>query len=275
VETVLGRHSLVEECAVVARQDVDGYKQLVAYVVARANGHVESTHELKEYLRERLPEFMVPALIVPIESLPLTPNGKVDRRELATRDVHVGGERPYVPPRTTTETMLCEIWQEVLGAERVGINDNFFDLGGDSILTIQVIVKARAVGLNLNVQQLFQYQTVQELAQELESSDESLATLEEIAPFSLISEEDRSRLPADVIDAYPVTALQAGMLFHSELAPDVGLYHDIFSFHLRMPFDAEAMRAILQQLIDLHPVLRTSFNSGTTRDRRPAFAVAS
>ena len=99
--------------------------------------------------------------------MPLTPNGKVDRRELAAREVHVGGERSYVPPRTSTEEMLCGVWPEVLRAERVGIDDNFFDLGGDSILTIQVIVKARAVGLELNVQQLFQYQTVQELAQEL------------------------------------------------------------------------------------------------------------
>ena len=260
VEAVLGQHASVSDCAVVARQESDGEKYLVAYVVTKANGHSESTFELREYLRERLPDFMVPAAIVAIESLPLTQNGKVDRRELSAREVQVAGEGPYVPPRTATEEMLCEIWQEVLGAERVGIEDNFFDLGGDSILTIQVIVKARAVGLELNVQQLFQYQTVNELAQELERSIDSSVTVGEIAAFSLISEEDRLRLPAGLVDAYPLTALQAGMLFHSELAPDAGLYHDIFSFHLKTPFDDETLRATLQQLIDLHPVLRTSFN---------------
>jgi amino acid adenylation domain-containing protein len=260
VEAVLGRHSSVADCAVVARQESDGEKHLVAYVVTKANGHSESGFELREYLRERLPEFMIPSAIVAIESLPLIANGKVDRRELAAREVHVGGERPYLPPRTTTEEMLCDVWQEVLHAERVGIDDNFFDLGGDSILTIQVIVKARAVGLELNVQQLFQYQTVHELAQELGRSNESSTTVGETGPFSLISEPDRMRLPAGVVDAYPLTALQAGMLFHSELAPDAGHYHDIFSFHLRMPFDSEALHATLQQLIDLHPVLRTSFN---------------
>ena len=166
----------------------------------------------------------------------------------------------YVPPRTINEELLCNIWEEVLHAERVGIDDNFFDLGGDSILTIQVIVKARAVGLDLNVQQLFQYQTVHELAQELERSNESPLLVEETAPFSLIGEEDRLRLPAGVVDAYPVTALQAGMLFHSELAPEAGQYHDIFSYHLRMPFDEEALQATLHQLLELHPVLRTSFN---------------
>src|SRR6185312_13116636 len=107
---------------------------------------------------------------------------------------------------------------------------------------------------------LFEYQTVHELAQELERSHESAVPLVETAPFSLISEADRLRLPAGVVDAYPLTALQAGMLFHSELMPEAGQYHDIFSFHLRMPFDEEALRATLQQLIDLHPVLRTSFN---------------
>src|SRR5689334_21533596 len=108
---------------------------------------------------------MIPAAIVAIESLPLTANCKVDRRKVAEREVHVGDERSYVPPRTTTEELLCSVWAEVLRAEQVRIEDNLFDLGGDSILTIQVIVKARALGLELSVQQLFQYQTVHELAQ--------------------------------------------------------------------------------------------------------------
>jgi aryl carrier-like protein len=152
----------------VTRREENGEKRLVAYVV---NGnHEQNTSELREYLRKRLPEFMLPSAIVQLESLPLTPNGKVDRRALAEREVQVGSEQPYVPPRTTTEELLCAVWQDVLHAERVGIDDNFFDLGGDSILTIQVIVKARAVGLELSVQQLFQYQTVQELAQALEST---------------------------------------------------------------------------------------------------------
>ena len=170
VEAVLGQHGSVKECAVVTRREANGEKRLVAYVVDGNDEQGVNAFELREYLRERLPEFMLPSAIVAIESLPLTPNGKVDRRELAAREVHVGGERSYVPPRTTTEELLCGVWAEVLRAERVGIEDNFFDLGGDSILTIQVIVKARALGLELTVQQLFQYQTMHELAQELELS---------------------------------------------------------------------------------------------------------
>jgi amino acid adenylation domain-containing protein len=259
VEAVLGRHGAVKECAVVVRE-TNGEKGLVAYIVDGNHEDGVNASELRDYLREQLPEFMLPAAIVAIESLPLTPNGKVDRRELAAREVRVGSDQSYVPPRTINEELLCNIWEEVLQAERVGIDDNFFDLGGDSILTIKVIVKARAVGLQLNVQQLFQYQNVHELAQELERSNESPIIVEETAPFSLIGEEDRLRLPAGVVDAYPMTVLQAGMLFHTELAPEAGQYHDIFSYHLRMPFDEEALQASLRQLLELHPILRTSFN---------------
>jgi aryl carrier-like protein len=259
VEAVLGQHDSIEECAVVARTETNGEKRLVAYVVDGNHEHDVNAFELRQYLRQRLPEFMLPSAIVALEALPLTPNGKVDRRELASRDVQFGGERSYVPPRTITEELLCGVWAEVLRAERVGIEDNFFDLGGDSILTIQVIAKARALGVELTVQQIFQHQTIYELAQALELSDVS-AEIPQTEPFSLISEADRMRLPDGVVDAYPLTALQGGMLFHSELTPEAGLYHDIFSFHLRIPFDGEAIEATLQQLIDLHPVLRTSFN---------------
>ena len=303
VEVVLRQHASVNDCAVVMRQEADGQKYLVAYLVANAaaaNGYGESTAldqfalsaslecgalapplakaptsrrtpgsrstqpestvELRSYLRERLPEFMVPAAMVTLESLPMTPSGKVDRRELAAWEVHVGSERPYVPPRTTTEELLCDIWQAVLHAEQVGIEDNFFDLGGDSILTIQVIARSRAAGLELSVRQLFEHQTVRELAQALDCAHESCAPVVETAPFSMISDADRAALPAGVVDAYPLTAMQAGMLFHSELDPEAGLYHDIFSFHLRTALNSDALRAALQRMIDLHPVLRTSFN---------------
>jgi amino acid adenylation domain-containing protein len=261
IETVLARHGSIAKCAVVTRREPDGDKRLVAYVVAEDGEESLSTSALKEYLRERLPEFMIPSAIIAIESLPLNPNGKVDRAELATRQVQVAStEGTYTPPRTITEEILCGVWAEVLRVERVGIHDKFFDLGGDSILTIQVIVKARALGVDLSVQQIFQHQTVYELARELQLSNNGHANVEVVEPFSLISEADRSRLPADVIDAYPLTALQAGMLFHGELDRDAAQYHNIFSFHLRMPFDGEALQATLQQLIDLHPVLRTSFN---------------
>src|SRR4029453_17141086 len=100
-------------------------KRVVAFVVDRQEQGVNAS-ELREYLRERLPVYMIPAAIVTLESLPLMPNGKVDRRDLAARKVQIG-EQTYVPPRTFTEELLCDVWAEVLRAERVGIEDNFFE----------------------------------------------------------------------------------------------------------------------------------------------------
>src|SRR6185295_17461533 len=115
-------------------------------------------------LAERLPEYMVPALLVPLAALPLTANGKVDRKALPAPVERPTLDREYVEPSSDVERELCRIWREVLGLERVGVRDNFFELGGDSILTIQVISRAARVGLRLTPQQMFQHQTVSELS---------------------------------------------------------------------------------------------------------------
>jgi amino acid adenylation domain-containing protein len=260
IEAALAQHDAVCEALVLPEEGEAGGHRLVAYLVCQA-GRIPTTSELRAHLRKKLPEHMIPAAFVTLDSFPLTAHGKVDRRALAALEVHAAdGGRPYAPPRTGVEETLCDIWAEVLRAERVGIHDNFFDLGGDSILTLQVLVKAREAGLDLTVQQLFQHQTICELAQGLRPSDEAPATVVRTQPFGLVGAEDRPRLPADVVDAYPLTSLQTGMLFHSELNLDSAVYHDIFSFHLRTPLDIDALRAALRQLADRHPVLRTSFN---------------
>src|SRR5213075_3238884 len=143
VEAALLRHGEVRECVVTAREDEGGGggKRLVAYVVSTREPAVSST-ELREHLRRSLPEYMVPAQFVTLKSLPLTPNGKVDRKALpAPAQTRELGEA-YQAPRTAVEEMLAGIWGELLGLREVGRNDNFFDLGGDSILSIQVVSRA-------------------------------------------------------------------------------------------------------------------------------------
>ncbi|RIK37660.1 MAG: hypothetical protein DCC55_23550, partial [Chloroflexi bacterium] len=141
---------------------------------------------------------------------------------------------------------------------RVGVHDNFFESGGDSLLATQVIAKAREGGLNLTLQQLFQHQTIFELAR-VAGQQAAVAPPPRIEAFDLIGVADRQKLPADVEDAYPMTALQAGMVFHSEQTPGSTVYHDVFSYHLRAPFDLDALRTAIQQLAADHEVLRTSF----------------
>jgi amino acid adenylation domain-containing protein/non-ribosomal peptide synthase protein (TIGR01720 family) len=164
IETALVAHAAVHDAVVLVREDVPGDKRLVAYVVPSA-GERASTSELRGFVKQRLPEYMTPSAFVVLDALPLTPNGKVDRKALPAPE----GERPelreeFSPPRTPSEAQLVEIWRQVLRVERVGIHDNFFELGGDSILMIQIISKANAVGLHLTLRQFFQHQTIAELS---------------------------------------------------------------------------------------------------------------
>jgi amino acid adenylation domain-containing protein len=260
VEAALGAHPAVGRCVVVAREDASGEKHLVAYAVPRDGRALDGT-EMRASLRERLPEYMIPAQFVVLDELPLTPNGKVDRRRLPTPEEASlrGGEKVSAPPSTPEERALAEIWQEVLGVERVGVEDNFFDLGGDSLRSLQIRARAQRRGYDFSIQQLFEHQTIAALARELRPGEPERRD-EGRAPFALVSEDDRRRMPAEVEDAYPLAMLQSGMLFHNALDPEAAVYHEVFTFHLRAGFDAEALRAAVGQLVARHPVLRTSFD---------------
>jgi len=181
IEAVLCRHPQVREAIVVAREDgQNGEKRLVAYVV----GELEAaTSELRAYLRQSLPEYMIPAAFVVLDKLPLLSNGKVDRKRLPEPQT----SRPsladnYAPPVTDAERVLAGIWSEVLRVEQVGINDNFFELGGDSILSVQIITRARQAGLHVTAKQVFHRQTIAELAAvAVSSAPQSQATQDEVA----------------------------------------------------------------------------------------------
>ncbi|HEX7334242.1 MAG TPA: amino acid adenylation domain-containing protein [Pyrinomonadaceae bacterium] len=258
IEAVLLEQGEVAAAVALVREDDGAEKQLVAYVVLKNDAAAVSNKDLTSYLRERLPEYMVPAVIVQLEALPLNANGKVDRQALPRPEFdQLSGEKSYVAPRTKTEQTLAETWAESLNLERVGIRDSFFDLGGDSIRSIQVAAKSRERGVVFSIQDLFAHPTIEELARVIAQTDER--EFEPIAPFALISSADRERLPEGVEDCYPLTKLQAGMVFHTELSPQTAIYHDIFSLHLRASFDAQRLRDALNKLVQRHPLLRTSF----------------
>lgn len=163
IEAAINAHAGIRACAVVVHADAtSGSKRLAAYCVRSSDQTVEGA-DLQAHLKALLPAHMVPAMFAFIDELPLTPNGKVDRRALPAIDARdsVSG---YTAPRTPTEELLAGIWQDVLGVDRVGIHDNFFELGGDSILSIQIISRANRAGLGLTVRQLFEWQTIGELA---------------------------------------------------------------------------------------------------------------
>ena len=260
IEAALCEHEAVREALVVARATGPGEHRLVAYVVEEEGRRVV-VGGLRAALKERLPDYMIPSAFVVLEALPLTPNGKLDRRSLPAPGAErseAGGS--YQPPGTPEEVALARAWALVLGAERIGIHDNFFDLGGDSIRCIQARVETQKQGFDFSVQQLFQHQTIFELAGRLRVFEADARVEAQTPPFGLVAASERARLPEAVEDAYPLAKLQQGMLFHSELSPDTSVYHDILSFHLRAPFDSEALRAALRESVARHAVLRTSFD---------------
>ncbi|RYZ40514.1 MAG: amino acid adenylation domain-containing protein, partial [Myxococcaceae bacterium] len=168
VESALGQCEGVREGVVVVREDAPGIKRLVAYVVGQADARV-SVEGLRAELKARLPEYMVPAAFVVLDALPLSSNGKVDRKALPAPEASPEAHESYEAPRTRIEETLAGVWARVLGVERVGVRENFFALGGDSILSIQVVAKAGQAGLKVTPKQLFQNPTVEQLAKVVEA----------------------------------------------------------------------------------------------------------
>jgi amino acid adenylation domain-containing protein/non-ribosomal peptide synthase protein (TIGR01720 family) len=153
----------VLEAVVMAREDQPGQRRLVAYLTPDAPETLD-IQEVRRRLQDTLPEYMVPSSFIVLNALPRSSNGKIDRRALPVPDLAGQGERSYTPPRTPAEAALTKIWEEVLGLPQVGTQENFFELGGDSIVSLQVIARAKQVGLIFNPRQIFQHQTVVELA---------------------------------------------------------------------------------------------------------------
>ena len=166
IEAVLTGYSAVREAVLIVREDHPGDKRLVAYVVQNSKSEIRNLKsDLRSFLKEKLPDYMVPAAFVILEKLPLTPNGKIDRRALPMPEVSRSDqEGGYAVPRNQTEEVLTGIWADVLKLERVGIHDNFFELGGDSIISIRIIARAKQAGLQFSPRDLLQYQTIAELA---------------------------------------------------------------------------------------------------------------
>ncbi|WP_079681561.1 non-ribosomal peptide synthetase [Planktothrix sp. PCC 11201] len=258
IEALLAQHPAIWESVVVVREDTPGDKYLVGYVVPQRSITL-SIDEIRQFLKAKLPEYMIPNAFVILEALPLNSNSKVDRRALPSPEqMRRSLADNFVAPCTPIEEILALIWAEVLGIEQVGIHDNFFELGGDSIRGIQVIAKARKMGFNLSLSQLLQHQTIQELASLVSQELNPLPT-QKTEKFSLISENQPLNFPPDIEDAYPLTALQLGMIFHSEYQGNIPVYHDVFSYHIRCPFHPQTLHKAIKEIVHRHGVLRTSF----------------
>ncbi len=236
-------------------------KFLTAYFTKKDGAALPSGPALRAFLRDHLPEHMIPSYFVGIPSMPLTNHGKLDTAALPRVDrAREKLDLPYVLPRNAQEKKLADLWAEVLGLDHVGIDDPFFDLGGDSITSIRLRARAREEGFDFTLQELMREKTIRALLAQktfTASAADETATIE---PFALLRAEDRAALPEDIEDAYPPARLQEGLLFHSSLDADIPMYCDIFIYHLAAPFREAKMVEALGYLVRRHPILRTGFD---------------
>jgi len=260
IEAVLIQHPTVKETVVVAREDNPGDKKLVAYIVAQSEticssnpelGETQLILQLRKYLQERLPDYMVPCGYVMLSQLPLTPNGKVDRKALPAPDLAASLSTKFVAPETTTEKTLADIWTEVLGIKQVGIHDNFFDLGGHSLMATQVVSRIReALSVELPLQSLFEKTDIGSLAKELEIY---LAQTKGIETAAITPRAADDNPP-------PLSFAQQRLWFIEKTGLSGNAYNQPLTLHLVGNLDEVALRQSLNQIIARHESLRTTFS---------------
>ena len=259
IEATLGQHPAVRQ-SIVLVQEGSGEKRLVAYVAAEAAGR-PSANELRRFLKDKLPEHMVPAVFVMLDAFPLTANGKVDRRALPMPD----GRRPeldeaFVACRTPTEELLAEIWSHVLGVERVGIYDNFFQLGGHSLLATQVVSRIReAFQVEIPLRSMFEAPTVAGLAENIDLSRGAGLHAPPIVP-----------VPRD--GELPLSFAQQRLWFIDQLEPGNSVYNFPAAVRLKGPLNMLALEQSLNEIVKRHEALRTTF---AIVDGRPVQIIAS
>ncbi|GLU49115.1 amino acid adenylation domain-containing protein [Nocardiopsis ansamitocini] len=233
---------------------------LVGYYTAEAE---LDTADLSTRLRASLPEYMIPAVYIRIDHLPLSPSGKADRGALPSPSTALRTGRGGAPT-TPTETVLAGVLAEVLGVDNVGVHDDYYGLGGDSITMLRVRALAEKAGVPFDLSDLVQNPTVKALAelvdQGLTGSDPRTVSTraKALEPFALVSQVDRARLEGRE-DAFPITRLQLGLLFHSRERQDSAVYKDVFRYSIAMPWDEERFSAAFARLASRHPALRSSF----------------
>jgi amino acid adenylation domain-containing protein len=250
IEFLLSQHPQVREAAVITCEDQPGNKRLVAYLVT--NQKAVSLGELRHFLKQKLPDYMIPGAFVFLDTLPLTPNGKIDRRALPVPDLpQKSREDRFIAPRTPTEEILGAIWAKVLGVQQIGIYDNFFELGGHSLLATQVISRIReAFSVELPLPQLFASPTLTGLAESIELVRQTSPSLQ-LPAVEPISRDTQ----------VPLSFAQERLWFLDQLEGGSATYNIPTAIKLSGLLNVAALESALQEILRRHEVLRTSFKT--------------
>jgi amino acid adenylation domain-containing protein/non-ribosomal peptide synthase protein (TIGR01720 family) len=268
IEAELHRQPHVREALVLAPGE-GAERRLVAYAVLDetapdAGDARRAAQALREGLARTLPEHMVPSLILVIPVFPLNINGKIDRARLPKPETAIVADAE-ARPLTPAQARMAEVWCSVLELPAIGADDNFFAVGGDSIRAIPLVSRLKTAGFVLGIKDLFEAPTIAQLTARCEDRVDGSGAVAALAPFALLDEAMRAALASgistgELADAYPMTALQQGMVFHNLLSHDHATYHDVMSFHVRLAWDAARFGKALAALTAQHELLRTVFS---------------
>ena len=246
IEAVLAGHPRVASCAVIASPQGERDIALTAFVVLNNDGSL-SVASLREWLGERMPDYMIPSRYLALPSLPVTLNGKVDRQALQPSDgVELVVGTSHRAPRSETERTLTEIWQTVLGRERVGAHDNFFDLGGHSLLAAVICSNInRVLGVEVPVRWILEYPTIERLVMRMTSHRSGRAFM-------------RPMEKADRCRPVPASFGQYGLWLQEHTLPEPATYNQPIAWRLDGEVDLQRVQRALQVILDRHEVLRTA-----------------
>ncbi|MBD0378729.1 non-ribosomal peptide synthetase [Paenibacillus sedimenti] len=244
IEAELMKHPAMKDAVVIAREDANGQKFLCAYIVAELE---LGAPEVKAFLAQELPSYMVPSYIVQMEKLPLTANGKIDRRELPEPDGGLGSVAEYAAPRNETEERLAAIWQDVLGLPQVGIRDDFFLLGGHSLKAMTLLARFKQqLQANVPLRVLFESPTIEALALQIAQAER---------------EAEAALKPVEQRDYYPVSSAQKRMFIMSQFTGSGTSYNIPGAMFIEGELDLDTFEQTFRRLIDRHESLRTSFET--------------
>ena len=260
IEAQLRKHPAIKETVVVAREDSPGEKRLVAYVVTAQEQHI-AIDEVREFVKARLPEYMIPAAFVVLTALPLMHNGKVDRNQLPEPE-QLRPEKERVAPRTIIEEMLTVVWGELLGVEQIGVHHNFFDLGGHSLLGTQLVARLRKLfQVELPLRMLFDSPTIAGMA---------------VAVETLLKDDQAARPPLQPLPRttqLPLSFAQQRLWFLDQLQPGSAFYNLYSAVRLEGELDVSALEQSFDEIINRHEALRTVFPNVSGRPVQVIFPV--
>ncbi|MBD2529846.1 amino acid adenylation domain-containing protein [Nostoc flagelliforme FACHB-838] len=246
ISIALSQHPAVRESVVIAREDISGEKRLVSYIVPTS--HSVSDHDFRNFLKAKLPEYMIPTSFVILKALPLTANGKLDRNALPVPEEIVSRETTFIAPRTPVEEVLAGIWAQLLGIPQVSIDDNFFDLGGHSLLATQVVSRIRTTfSVEIPLLQLFETANLAALAAQIEIAIRGQ------------QQEITTITPVPKNQNFPLSFAQQRLWFFDQFEPGSPSYNLPRAVRLQGKLNINALSASLNEIIRRHEILRTSF----------------